>query len=624
MKRLLPILSLTPAGLTLSRLALIVSIGLLAPTALLAQRRHNADNPFSGLDTAFARVLKDWHAAGFAVAVVDKDTVIYAKGFGYKDWEHKVPVTPHTLFAIGSCTKAFTASLIGMLEHDGKLDIDKPVRDYLPELKFYNPEMNETITLRDMMCHRTGLPRHDLSWYLFGNSTRDSMILKIQYMQPTAGVREIWQYNNFMFAAQGVVAEHLTGKSWERNVTDRIFQPLGMAETDFSVADLAKAPDAALGYGLKSDSIIKKLDYYLIGALGPAGSINSNVIDMSKWVETWIHGGKYKGKEIFPANYASQAITAQMAMGGGLPTKEAPDVFFSSYGFGWMLSSYRGHYRVEHGGNIDGFSASTCFFPSDSIGIIVLSNQNGSAVPSIVRNLISDRLLHLSYKDWDSYLKGVTDKAKADAKKALTSRQSNRIANAPLTHSLNDYTGIYSNPGYGSFEITAKDDSLFASFPLHTWWLKHYHYDVFQPFDKDPKEGIDTTDDGDNLRLQFDMDAAGSITNVAVNLEAALSKPIIFTRTPKTASITTAQLQQYVGDYAFSEAVAARIYVKGEKLFLLVTGQPEYELAYIGGNSFSIKSLTGFTVRFDTDDKGKIVSLTSIQPNGKFTAKRKP
>ena len=609
----------------MKRLLAILNLScLLLPATLLAQKHHHNDDPFSGLDTAFARVLKDWHAAGFAVAVVEKDSVIYAKGFGYKDFEKKTPVTPHTLFAIGSCTKAFTASLIGMLEHDGKLDIDKPVRDYLPALKFYNPGMSEMITLRDMMCHRTGLPRHDLSWYLFGNSTRDSMILKIQYMEPTAGIRERWQYNNFMFAAQGVVAEKLTGKTWEQLVTERIFQPLGMTESDFSVTDLAKAPDAALGYGVKNDSLVKKLDYYLIGALAPAGAINSNVLEMSKWVETWIHDGKFHGKEIIPANYSNQAITAQMAIGGGLPTKESPDVFFSNYGFGWMLSSYRGHYRVEHGGNIDGFSASTCFFPSDSMGIIVLTNQNGSQIPSIVRNLIADRLLHLPYKDWDSYLKGITDKAKADLKKAQATRQNDRIANAPATHNLNDYTGAYSNPGYGSFEVSAKDDSLFATFPLHTWWLRHEHYDVFQPFDKDPKEGIDTSDsEGDNFRLQFNMDAAGTITGLSANLEAALAKPINFARTPKTAVITTAQLQQYTGEFAFSDAVSAKTYTKGDKLYLFVTGQPEYELAYIGGNSFSIKGVTGFTIRFDTDDKGKIVSLTSIQPNGKFTAKRK-
>src|SRR6185312_14373187 len=543
---------------------------------------------------------------------------------GYRDWEHRSPVTPHTLFAIGSCTKAFTASLIGKLDHDGKLNIDKPVRDYLPELKFYTPAMDNMITLRDMMCHRTGLPRHDLSWYLFGTHDRDSMIRKIQYMEPTAGVRERWQYNNFMFAAQGVVVEKLTGESWEHNVREKFFIPLGMNESTFYIADMEKSPDAALGYGVKHDSLIHKLDYYQITALAPAGAINSNVLDMANWVKTWIHGGKFNGKEIIPAHFVSEAITGQMVIGGGLPTKENPDVFFANYGFGWMLASYRGHYRVEHGGNIDGFSASTCFFPSDSIGIIVLSNQNGSQVPGIVRNLIADRLLHLPYRDWDTYLKGITDKAKAEEKKAAATRQSDRRPNAPATHPPGDYTGTYSNPGYGSFEIDAKGDSLFAVFPLHTWWLKHYHYDVYVPYDKDPKEGIDTSSgEGENLRLQFGMDAAGAIVNVSANLEAALGKPIVFTRAPKTAGITPAELQKYTGEYSFTETVSAKIYIKEGKLYMFVAGQPEYELAYTGSNTFSIKTLTGFSVQFDTDDKGIVTGLTSIQPNGRFRAKKR-
>ena len=392
-------------------------LAILIATSVSAQKPHHpAPDPFAGFDTAFARVLKDWHAAGFAVAVVERDKVIYAKGFGYRDADAKLPVTPHTLFAIGSCTKAFTASLIGLLNQQGVLDIDKPVRNYLPDLKFFSLEMDNMITLRDMMCHRTGLPRYDLAWYLFPGDTRDVLIRKIQFMEPSAGVREKWQYNNFMFMAQGSVVEKLTGKSWESNITEKIFQPLGMNESSFLIGDMEKSADASLGYGLKNDSILKKLDYYQIGGLAPAGAINSNVLDMASWVTTWINGGKFHGKEILPNSYVDEAISAQMVSGGGVPSKDAPDLFFSSYGFGWMLSSYRGHYRVEHGGNIDGFSASTCLFPSDSIGIVVLTNQNASSVPSIVRNLLADRLLHLPYKDWSGYLKGISDKAKADEK----------------------------------------------------------------------------------------------------------------------------------------------------------------------------------------------------------------
>ena len=156
------------------------------------------DKRIVALEPQLQKLLSDWKAAGFAVAVVDKNRIIYAKGFGYRDMEKKLPVTPNTLFAIGSCTKAFTSSLIGMLQKENKVELDKPVHQYLPQLNFFNTGMTNTISLRDMMSHRTGLPRHDFSWYLFPTS-RDSIINRIQYMEPTAGVRDRWQYNNFMF-----------------------------------------------------------------------------------------------------------------------------------------------------------------------------------------------------------------------------------------------------------------------------------------------------------------------------------------------------------------------------------------------------------------------------------------
>ena len=286
----------------------------------------------------------------------------YAKGFGYRDINNKLPVTTNTLFAIGSCTKAFTASLIGKLQQDGKLDLDKPVNNYLPELKFYNDAMNNTITLRDMMSHRTGLPRHDLSWYFFNSTSTDSLIMRIQYMEPTYGVRQKWQYNNFMFAAQGAVVAHLSGKSWEENIREKFFVPLGMTRSDLSIPELESAGDIATGYGLKKDTIIKKLDYYHINGMEPAGAINSNVTDMAKWVTAWINNGKYNGREIIPESYRNDAISSQSIITGALPNKEEPGIYFANYGFGWFLSSYNGHYRVEHGGNIDGFSASASFF----------------------------------------------------------------------------------------------------------------------------------------------------------------------------------------------------------------------------------------------------------------------
>ena len=296
--------------------------------------------------------------------------MIYAKGFGYKDWDKKEPATENTQYAIGSCSKAFTAALIGLLAQDGKVDIDKPVTNYLPALHFYNNDMNNNITLRDMMSHRTGVSRYDYSWYFFPSRSRDSLMERIQFMEPSEPLRRKWQYNNFMFLLQGIVAEKISGKSWEDNIREKLFQPLGMTNTSVSLAEWMKAGDLAVGYEVKHDSVIKKMDYYNISGMAPAGSINSSVTDMAKWVSMWINGGKYQGKEVLPVQFVSEAMSAQMVVAGALPTKERPDVYLSNYGLGWFLSSYRGHYRVEHGGNIDGFSARTSFYPADSLSLI--------------------------------------------------------------------------------------------------------------------------------------------------------------------------------------------------------------------------------------------------------------
>lgn len=582
-------------------------------TALPADR-------FAGLDTTFARVLTDWKAAGFAVAVVEKGKVVYAKGFGYRDLAKKLPVTPNTLFAIGSCTKAFTASLLGLLQKEGKLDFDEPVTKYLPTLKFYNDELTAHITLRDMMCHRTGLPRHDLSWYL-NNTTRDSLVSRMQYMEPANPLRKQWEYNNFMFLTQGVVAEKLTGKSWEANVRERILEPLGMNSTVFAINDMTRNLDAALGYEVKKDSLIQKMDYYHIDGMGPAGSINSSVLDMAKWVSIWTNGGKLGVKEILPAAYVRQAMTSQMAIEGGLPTKEKPDLHLATYGLGWGIGSYKGHYRVEHGGAIDGFTASTCFFPSDSVGIVVLVNQDGSGVPAVVRNILADRMLRLPSYDWNKDLLMTIAKARAAAKEAEKKALSDRKPSTKPSHLLSEYTGKYNHPGYGTYVIQAKGDSLFLQTKTQRWWLSHYHYETFQPFDT--KGGIDTTNTTP-FRFQFTTSVTGDIDGMAVTgFEPSLPKPIPFTRQIQTQAIAAADLKKYEGEYELASTILT-LAVRNEKtLYLIVPGQPDYELAFSGSHTFLAKKLTGYSVQFEVTEPGNATALTLIQPNGTFKATRK-
>ena len=594
-------------------------LGCLISTACLAQKQK-ADKRFAGLDTAFSRVLNEWKAAGFAVAVVEKDKVVYAKGFGFEDYENKKPVTTNTQFAIGSCTKAFTAALMGILRKDDLLNFDKPVKDYLPELKFYNDELNNKVTLRDMMSHRTGLPRHDFSWYLWQTNSTDSLIKRIQYLEPSAGLREVWQYNNWMYFLQGAVAAKLTGKTWEDNMREKFFAPLEMTNTNLSLKERLTYPDASKGYSLKNDSIIYKMDFYDIDGMGAAGSINSTVLDMAKWVSMWIYGGKYKGKEIVPSAFASEAQSAQMVAGAGLPGKENPDLFFSTYGFAWSLSSYRGHYRVEHGGNIDGFSASTSFFPSDSIGIIVLTNQNRSSVPGVVRNILADRMLGLQTRDWQTILKTSSDKANKTAKEGEKNVTSNQKIGTTPSHPLKDYEGMYHNPGYGTIDISLKNDSLFGKIGIYNTLLRHYHYDVFEALIIDKKEGIDTS--GSGVKFTFKMNEAGDIESLSSPFEPTV-KPIEFVKKPKVKEMSKDSLQAYIGSYELS-GMELKIYFKGDStLTFFVPGQPEYELLSTGKDLFSIKTLAGFSVKFVRDENNKVVAMISQQPNGNFKATKK-
>jgi CubicO group peptidase (beta-lactamase class C family) len=513
-------------------LVILGLITLMAP-ATAQKNKGDKDQRLVGLDAKFQSLFVEWKTPGFAVAIVEKNKVVYAKGFGYRDYENKIPVTPNTLFAIGSCTKAFTSSLLGLLRNENKVDIDRSPRIYLPELKFFNNEMDNSITIRDMMCHRTGLPRHDFSWYYFPTDSRDSLMRRIQFQEPSAGIREKYQYNNFMFMLQGLIVEKVTGKTWDDNVLERFFKPLGMSGSNLSIESFEKSDDAAIGYKLRNDSIFEKVDYYHIRAMSPAGSINSSVNDMAKWVITWINGGKFEGKEIIPASYVSEAISSQMVASAALPSIEHPDLYLSNYGFGWLLSSYRGHYQVQHGGAIDGFSALTCFFPSDSIGIIVLVNQDGSIIPSLVRNIVADHMLKLTVIDWNKSFK--TDRVKAlKSKKETDSKAvSNMKPGTVPSQKLSAYAGNYFNPGYGTIKIVLDRDSLFSILPLKKIWLKHYHYDIFQPFEI-TKKGIDSTEKSE-LRFSFHTNEIGEIESVYIKMEPTVD-PLDFNRQPDIVS----------------------------------------------------------------------------------------
>ena len=485
------------------------------------------DKRLKGIEKDLESILEATQAPGFAVAIVEGDKTIYAKGFGYSDLESKAKMDENTLLPIASLTKSFTCGLLGKLREEARLSFSDSPIEHVKELRFYNDELNNGVNIRDLMCHQTGIPRHGYSSILFPTYNKDSLIERIQYMEPFTGLRQQWYYNNFMYLVQGVVAERITKKSWEENIQEHFFKPLGMVRSNLTVTELEQSNNRAVGYQLLDNGELRKMDYDLT-VISPAGGVNSTATELANWLKVWINNGVFNGEQILPEQFINDAISSQSIITPALPNGVRSDMFFLNYGYGWMISSYRGHYRVFHGGNLDGFTSDLAFFPSDNIGIIVLTNQENSSLPDLVRNTIADRLIDEDKIDWaEDYIEELQllKLEMEESKKHLFELDAKYTS---PSHKLEFYQGNFCNPSSGRFKITAKGDSLFANFKMKTFYLKHVHYDVFQPIEI-TKYGIDTTNVRP-LKFRFTTNESGEIASIKMKLEEALDHPIEFVR----------------------------------------------------------------------------------------------
>ncbi|MGH7599721.1 MAG: serine hydrolase domain-containing protein, partial [bacterium] len=350
--------------------------------------------------------MKSWKVPGLAMAIVKDGEVIFSEGFGWRNIEAKLPVTPNTLFAIGSCSKAFTAACIGILADDSKVEWDTPVQKYLPTFKLHDDFASARMSPRDLVTHRSGLPRHDLLWY--GSSfTRKEMFDRLQYLEPSKDFRTTYQYQNLMFMTAGYLVEQIAGGTWEDFVRNRIFSPLGMTQSNFSVTESQKAVDFAMPYREEKEQI-KLMPFRDISAVGPAGSINSNVSEMAKWIMLNLNKGKAGETQVISEAMLAQMHTPYTAISEPIRFLETSH---ASYGLGWGITQYLGHKRVAHSGGIDGFSALVSLLPQDNLGLVVLTNRNGNPLPNIASLYATDLLLQMPPVDWNARVKADVAKA---------------------------------------------------------------------------------------------------------------------------------------------------------------------------------------------------------------------
>lgn len=372
-----------------------------------------------GVDEWVSATMAEWHIPGLAVGALKDGQVVLAKGYGYRDVESKEPVTSRTVMGIGSNSKSFTVVLMGMLVDEKKLAWDIPVRVYLPDFELYDEFATREMTPRDLVTHRSGLPRHDNVWY--GRPfTREQLYRRLRYLEPSASFRSRYQYQNLMFMTAGYLTERITGQTWDALIRDRIFTPLDMTRSNTSVRESPGSGDFAYPYTWRNDSLIR-LPFRNIDAIGPAGSINSTVDDMLKYIKLRLDRGAVGDRRLLSVENETQMQSPQMVSGGSV---EYEELGHGSYGLGLGVSTYRGRKIVSHGGGIDGFISAMAWLPNDRIGVMVLTNLSGNnPVPGLVQRNMFDRLLGLAPVDW------VARQRKADSAAAgRAAKERDRIA----------------------------------------------------------------------------------------------------------------------------------------------------------------------------------------------------
>ncbi|MGC4043306.1 MAG: serine hydrolase domain-containing protein [Armatimonas sp.] len=358
--------------------ALGVCVALGAASLALAQTPEQLAALEKDIEAARVRV----GVPGASVAIIKDGKVVFAKGFGLRDLESQKPVTPDTLFAVGSSTKAFTAAAVLMAVDANKVRLDDPPRNYLPYFKMRDPDIDAKITVRDLLRHTSGLQRTDLMMMAADSKlNRQQMIQAACSAMPTAKLGEKWQYQNIMFSAAGEIASKSFGLPYEKVIQNRIFSPLGMKRVNLSVKKTLADADHATGYNLEASS--KKttpLSMRSIDSTAAAGAINASANEMVKWVQLWLDKGTVGNTRLLSeASYAEATkLQTESPMGG--------------YGLGWFLTKWEGVPVVEHGGNIDGFNAEVGFIPSQKIGVVVLTNVSTSPLAGETAKLVWQHL----------------------------------------------------------------------------------------------------------------------------------------------------------------------------------------------------------------------------------------
>lgn len=499
--------------------AWIIATGIAAHVALaplaVAQKTAAVRDPLAGFDEYVTEAMKQWNVPGLAIAAVRGDSIVFAKGYGVRTLGSPTPVDAQTIFAIGSASKAFTGAALEMLSDEGKISFDGRVTDYLPWFEMYDPWVTREIRVRDLLLHRSGLASGnsggDAIWY-GTTASREDIVRAVRRLAPGTSFRTRFQYQNLMYITAGEVIHQVTGHSWDDVIKGRIFGPLGMTQSNTSVRDLAglsnvATPHATLG------GVVRTIPWRNIDNAAAAGSINSNVTDMAKWLRLWINRGSFDGTRLLSEPMVREAIAPQFSVDDPGMIARLMSPAFLGYGYGWFVQDLRGRRLVNHGGNIDGMAAMVTFMPDERLGVVILTNMNQSDITiPLVANLY-DRLLGVSPpKDYNTEYSAAVKAHRA--RQAASRIEPVRVAGTTPSLPLAAYAGVYRDSFFGTATVALESNGALSihydTSPGAVGELEHWHFDSFVAAMKDPILG--------KIPVTFRLGANGKVAGLVFGL----------------------------------------------------------------------------------------------------------
>jgi CubicO group peptidase (beta-lactamase class C family) len=411
--------------------------------------------PLAGMDAYIESAVRSWGVTGLAIAVVKDDSVVYARGFGVREAGKPDRVDPNTLFAIGSNSKFFTSTIVGMMVDAGRMKWDDPATKYLPGFQLYDPYVTREITIRDLLSHRSGLGRRgDLLWYA-SPYDRQEILRRIRYLKPNSSFRSQYGYQNIMVMASGEAAAAAGGASWDSLVAQRIFRPLGMTSSNTSVRALAGHQNVATPHVSDGTSAMP-IAWRNIDNIGPAGSINSNVLDMAQWLRFLLANGRAGTNQLIKPATLREIESPQTIVPSPDDTL-APSTHFHAYGLGVGMYDYLGVKVLSRTGGIDGMLSQVTLIPERRLGLVILTNTEGhNNVFAAVARRIIDAYLAAPPRDWSAIMLAQTRAQEATQAAAAKRMEAARPKDTKPSVTPDHFVGRYTNEMYG--EVTVATD----------------------------------------------------------------------------------------------------------------------------------------------------------------------